>query len=127
MPLDRESILKADTRRGEMVAVPEWGGVVWVRSLSGTDRDLVEQAVHDARKGGQPDPLFSARVVALSAHDEGHRLFKLEDAPKLAEQDAGVLKRIADVALRLSGMDGGAAERAEGNSPPAPSASSTTA
>ncbi len=125
MPLDREDILQKDTRRGEMVAVPEWGGVVWVRALSGTDRDIVEQQVVEARKGGAADPLFSARIVALSAHDEGHRLFKAEDAQRLSEQDGGVLRRIADVALRLSGMDGGAQERAEGNSDPAPSASST--
>lgn len=122
MPIDRDSILAAQDRRGEAVSVPEWGGVVWAKSLSGTERDLLEQAVFAAKAEGQADPLFTARVVALGAHDEGGaKLFRPGDEAALAQKDAAALSRVAGAVLRLSGMDAGAKERAEKNSANAPS------
>ena len=37
--LDRASILGSDDREIERVPVPEWGGFVFVRNLSGAERD----------------------------------------------------------------------------------------
>jgi hypothetical protein len=40
--LTRDAILQAPDLQGEDVAVPEWGGTVRVRGLSGAQRDAYE-------------------------------------------------------------------------------------
>ena len=45
MYLTRDAILQATDLTFEDVAVPEWGGVVRVRGLTGTERDAFEASV----------------------------------------------------------------------------------
>ena len=40
--LNREAILAAEDLPRELVEVPEWGGAVYVRALTGAERDQFE-------------------------------------------------------------------------------------
>lgn len=119
MPLSREQILGADDRKVESVPVPEWGGDVLVRGLSGAERDAYEAGI--VVMGGDGNRHLNVanmrgRLVALCCVDEnGERLFSAEDATALGEKSAGALERVFDVARRLSGLtDGDVEELAEG-------------
>lgn len=128
----RDLILAADDIPSEDVPVPEWGVTVQVRGLSGADRDAYEARMAAARQsGGNLETAmrnFRSRFLVKCLYDpsSGERVFADDDANRLGKKAGAVVDRLFDVARRLSGMDDGAVEAAEGNSDAAPSGSSTT-
>jgi hypothetical protein len=120
--LTRDEILAALDHRTETVEVPEWGGSVLVRSLSGSDRDRLEGAGilwEKAPNGalaiaGYQTVGTRARLVAAAVVDEaGNLLFTPADVEALGAKDSAPLDRIADVATRISGMGPKANEEAK--------------
>lgn len=106
--LSRDEILKADDIKTEDVAVPEWGGAVRVRTLSGVERDEFEQTMLKAR-GPDTDANvrnIRARLVCASMIDEeGKQLFPaINDVERLGEKSAKALSRVYDAASKLSGL-----------------------
>lgn len=102
--LSADDILNADDLGTEDVDVPEWGGKVRVRGLTGTERDQFEaRFVEGKAKGFEA---FSARLVAACAVDEsGKRLFQGEAVTRrLGAKSAVAMARVSDVARRLSGF-----------------------
>jgi hypothetical protein len=105
--LSREAILAADDSNTELVEVPQWGGAVRVRSLSGRERDRIESRL--IGKNGKADPRglanFRAALVAATVVDEnGQQLFTEADVEALANKSAAALDVIATAATRLSGL-----------------------
>jgi hypothetical protein len=105
--LGREQILKADDVTTEEVAVPEWGGSVLVRGLTGRQRDEFEAALIE-RRGKRAVPNtdnIRAKLVARCCVDEaGQRLFTDADAGELGNRSGAALDRVYEVAARLSGI-----------------------
>lgn len=102
--LNRDAILQANDRPTEEVAVPEWGGSVLVRGISGAERDALEASVRGSN-GKMNMANVRARMCAMSLVDEaGARLFTDREAAALGEKSAAALDRVFDVALRLAGM-----------------------
>lgn len=121
--LSREAILKADDLPRRLVSVPEWGGEVFVRTLSGTERDAFEASFVKVKGRGrhrtqERDPTnYSAKLAALCVCDEqGKRLFSERDVAALAAKSSAALNRIVGEAMALNGMTEEAVEEAEGNS-----------
>ena len=55
MRLSRDDILKAADNEPEEVDVPEWGGSVLVRGMTGRERDAFEVSLmQPGRRGGGP-------------------------------------------------------------------------
>ena len=102
--LDRNSILKMDALPKEQLSVPEWGGDVWVRTLTGTERDSFEQSM--VQKKNKPNlNNVRARFAVLTICDEkGERLFTDNDAEALGKKSAAALDRVFEVAQRLNGF-----------------------
>ena len=89
------------------VNVPEWGGDVFVRVMSGTERDAFEAETY--RMNGKNVELnrvnFRARLLVRTLCDEsGALLYSAGDAAELGQQPADVLDRLASVASQLNGM-----------------------
>jgi len=102
--LTKDQILQADDIRKEQVEVPEWAGSVWVKTMSGKERDQLESSIIDT-SGERNMEHLRAKVVALSVVDEeGNRLFSFEDALELTKKSARALDRVFSVAQRLSGF-----------------------
>jgi hypothetical protein len=100
MALDRSTILAFSDLTTEVVDVPEWGGSVHVRTMTGSERDRFE-----AEHIKDPSKDFRARIVATTVCDEnGTRLFEPEDIPILGRKSCSALDRITDVAVRLNGF-----------------------
>ena len=79
--LTREQILQCDDLPKETVKVPEWGGEVQVRTMTGTDRDAFEASL--IGKEGRLENV-RARLVSLAVCDEsGNRLFGDADVAAL--------------------------------------------
>jgi hypothetical protein len=105
--LTREQILQANDLESRDVAVPEWGGTLRVRVLTGTERDAVEASTLQGKGKSQSVNLsnFRAKLCARAIVDEqGKRLFSDEDIAALGKKSAGALSRVYNVAAELSGI-----------------------
>lgn len=105
--LTKNAILSQSDREIELVEVPEWGGVVFVRSLSGEERDQFEASIIERNGRDVRTNLrnLRARLVVLAACDEsGNPIFSPGDADALGAKSAAALDRIFSVAQRLSGL-----------------------
>lgn len=127
--LSKAAIFGADDRRYEDVPVPEWGGAVRLRSLTGSERDAYEASIEKQVGGKTVRDVrnFRARLVVLSAIDEeGRPLFERNDVVALSNRSAAALDRLFEVACRLSGISENDVEELEGNSEPALSGPATS-
>ncbi len=127
--LTRDAILEAPDLSFEDVAVPEWGGVVRVRGLTGAERDAFEASVVE-RKGRETRMNMAnlrARLAALAMVDaEGKRLFNDADVAALGKKSGAALHRVFEVAQRLSGITEADISELEKNSDSGQSEGSTS-
>lgn len=117
--LGRDAILAAQDITSETVEVPEWGGAVIVKGMSGEQRDAFEASVVHERGGKAEVDMrnLRAKFVARCVVDEkGARLFADEDVPALARKSGAVLDRLFEVGQRLAGMRPADVEALAGNS-----------
>src|SRR5688572_23855812 len=105
--LGREQILATDDLPVEDVSVPEWGGEVRLRGLTGAELDEYQASlVIQTAGGGQKANLrnATAKLVARCAIDaDGSPLFEAKDLLKLSSKSAVALSRLSAVAQRLNG------------------------
>ena len=128
--LGRDAILAAKSLRTEEVKVPEWGGTVLVRELSGRERDEWEASLAVMRgKTMVPDVAnIRAKLAARTiVGDDGEPVFTQNDAAALGELSAAALDRVFDVASRLSGLNPEDVEAMTKNSGAAPGGGSSSA
>lgn len=114
--LGREAILGAVDLPTVDVEVPEWGGTVRVRMLTGTERDAFEAGtvIRQGKKVEANLVNIRARLVALCVVDEnGLRLFTEADAEKLGQKSGAALGRVFEAAQKINGLTEGAAAAAE--------------
>lgn len=107
MYLTREQILGAEDLETEVVDVPEWGGQVLVRGMTGTERDAFEASIVEMRgKQSRVDMRnIRAKLVAKSIVDEeGKLLFSDADVRALGQKSASALDRVFTAAQRVSGI-----------------------
>lgn len=111
--LSAEAILGADDLEAEDVAVPEWGGTVRVRGLSGTERDKLEARY----SGDKPRDNFRAALAAAALVDaDDKRMFRSEaEVKRLGDRSSAALERVCNVAMRLSGLSDDDVAELEGN------------
>jgi hypothetical protein len=92
----------------EEVEVPEWGGYVVVKALTGHDRDAFEAAM--VRNGGtkkQRLDIIDTRaslVQKTCVEPDGTLTFTPVDIAMLTKKSAAALQRVFLVAQRLSGL-----------------------
>lgn len=106
--LSREEILSKHDMMVQDVEVPEWGGTVRVRSLTGEERDNFEKSLI-LQVGNQMKPNLRnirAKLVALSVVDKetGKPLFSEGDLLALSGKNAAALNRVYEAAEKLSGL-----------------------
>jgi len=127
--LGRDAILAAQDIQQEVLPVPEWGGDVIVRALSGTQRDAFEAGVVEQRGKDTKMNLVNirARLVALSVvGEDGKPLFSARDIPALGKKSARALQRGWDKARELSGLSDDDVEELAKNSEDGQSDGSTS-
>lgn len=105
--ISREVILAAAGKKAPVaVAVPEWGGEVFLRVMTARERDAYEAEMCGQGGAGKINyDNFRARLVARCLCDEsGTRLFSDADIPALGESSAPVIRLLFDEAQRINGM-----------------------
>lgn len=96
--LSIDAIKSATDCKMEKVAVPEWGGDIYLKTVSGTDRDMFEDGYEQMRM-----KKFRARFLVLSICDEsGKRIFSDDQVDVLSEKSSVVLNRLFEKAWALN-------------------------
>ena len=123
MALSKAKILAAnDVKLSAAIPVPEWGGEVFVRTISGTERDKFEEAYSE-----QKMKAFRVRFLVITLADEaGERLFADGDIDALGGKSSVVINRLFDKAWEHNAFTDSAVETLGNDSPTAPSESSTS-
>ena len=114
-PLSRDDILGAQDIVTEEVDVPEWGGIVLVRGMTGTQRDAFEASLIQQPTGNRAQRRskqaetnlvnIRGKLCAWCIVDQaGERAFDDDYAAALGSKSATALSKVFDVAMRLSGM-----------------------
>ncbi len=122
MSATKESILSCKALGG-LIQVPEWGGEVYVRVMSGTERDAYEDETY--RLNGRDVSLnrrnLRARLLVKCIADEaGNRVFSDAEADALGATPAPQLDRVYSFAAKLNGLSAKDEEDLAGNSDGAP-------
>lgn len=112
--LTKEQILAADDRHVISIDCPEWGGVVFVRPLSGEARDELEERFSNS------ESMIGIRawIAAAGLCDEsGESMgFSPREVDQLASKSASTLDKIAAKVQAISGMTKADVEELEKNS-----------
>tara|TARA_R110000868_G_scaffold6825_1_gene37900 strand:+ start:1767 stop:2111 length:345 start_codon:yes stop_codon:yes gene_type:complete len=91
-------------------------GVVHLRGLSGSERDLWEQHVYSERDAKKGVKNIRASLVVRSLTDEaGVRMFKDSEIDQVGSMPAGVIDSLYEHCQRLSGLGAKDAEEIEKN------------
>lgn len=118
MALGRDDILAVEDTATKLIDIPAWGndGIpaqVYIRSVSGRERDDLEQVARGKNKNLDN---FRARCASLFLSNEhGTALFNSGDIPLLGKKCAAALDAILTEGLKFNEMDDEAADRAEKN------------
>lgn len=116
--LSRDTIQSAKDISIEFVKVPEWSddpeAGVFVKGLTGTERDSFEMAMIEQRQKGKRTREVNlrnlrAKLIVRTAVDSddtetAKHIFTLLDVDWLGKKSAAALQRVYDVAQRLSGL-----------------------
>ena len=109
--LTRDQILQAARNakiERDEISIPELGGKVFVRGMSGKERDEFEEGlrIRKGKRSGQTDLRnFRARLaVKIIVDGEGQRILTDDDAAIFGQMPAGVLDRIISRCTELSGL-----------------------
>ena|SRR5215471_5103069 len=127
--LGRDAILKATDLPTEDIEVPEWGGTVRIRGLTGEGRDEYEASTFVIRDGqAYPDTANTrAKLCARCIVDEaGEPLFTQQDVHALGQLSGRALNLVWERCLALSGLSNEDVADLAGNSDAAPSGGSTS-
>lgn len=96
-----EEILNRDDFTFEELEVPEWGGTIRIRSLSGNERTKITNMVQKRKDG---DGMFEQVVIFAAVDENGKRIFRDDHLSALKEKSATVSQRIGQKVLELSGF-----------------------
>ncbi|HOX22843.1 MAG TPA: hypothetical protein PLL10_05215, partial [Elusimicrobiales bacterium] len=107
MLLNKEQIKSVSDLETQDIEVPEWGGVVRLKSLTGAERDRFEASMVQGQGRNTTVNMqnLRAKLVAQSAiGEDGKPLFTEEDVKWLGEKSAKALNRLFNAAQTLSGL-----------------------
>lgn len=115
--LTREDILAAQDIKYESVDVPEWGGTVRIKTLSGVERAVFDDFSYENRQAkGQLSNAMVLLCTLSVVGEDGKPLFAEKDIAVLKEKSSAPIQRIWSAALKLNRMRKEDLEGTEGNS-----------
>jgi hypothetical protein len=102
--LSKEQILNANDLPCEFVPVPEWGGDVKVKTMTGLERDAFEVSIFTEDKKKDLRNIRAKLCAYTAVDDSGKLLFSESDIDALGRKSSLALNRVYEVAARLNGI-----------------------
>jgi len=114
--LGKKDILDADDKYVEPLEIPEWGGSVYIRRVSGRERDRFEEMVTDDKQKVTIKNFRAKFAVMVLCDEKGIPLFEYKDAPLLGSKFGGALDKVLEAGRRVNGISEQDVEKMVGNS-----------
>jgi hypothetical protein len=118
--LTAQDILAVQDIKVVPVDVPEWGGRVYVRSMSGTTRERYVESIREIKGKGKKQEIkillieSGAKLAQQTMCDkDGNLLFTPQQVRELGEKSSAALQRVIDKAAELNGLSDDAEEDAK--------------
>jgi hypothetical protein len=102
--LTRDQIIAAADAKSEVVNVPEWGGDVHVKVMTGTERDAWEASILDADDKVSKKQFRAKLLVQTLVDEQGKRLFTEADLDALSAKNANAITRLYEKASKLNAL-----------------------
>ena len=122
--LNRDDIKVVQDKKIVAVEVPEWGGQVFVRNLTGKERDALEGRAINGLDANNFQNIRASMVSQATCDEAGNQVFLPEDVEWLGGKSAIALDRVFSQIQKLSGLRKEDIEELKGNSVAAPSSAS---
>lgn len=101
--LTAKDILKCnDTADLRRVDVPEWGGEVYVKVMSGAERDKWELSTTELLKNPSAANIRASLCLITICDDKGKRLFDDAQLIELGKKSSIVLERIFNISREIN-------------------------
>jgi hypothetical protein len=120
MSLNKQDIFSRKPQLTEL-AVPEWGGSVWVRPITVEEQGKLGDLTRkygDASRTVQFRECTIPLILWTVLDPDGIPLFTKDDVPALMNSPAAPILRIQDFVLKFSGLTEESRKELEKNSPP---------
>lgn len=122
--LTRDNILEVKDLETAVVSVPEWGGDVRVRLLTGTERHTLYAKANESGKFDMA--VFSALLVTMTLVDDaGVRLFADDEVGIIAGKSSKAVEKVFAKSEELNQLSARAVDEAVKNSEPTQNAASS--
>lgn len=114
----RDDILALEDLPRQPVDVPEWGTTVYVRAMTGSERDKYEASLIDKKDLPMHERMLNMRstlVVLCTVDEDGERVFNDNDTELVGAKSANALDRIVQTAQELNVLADAQVEEIAGN------------
>jgi hypothetical protein len=101
--LTRDQILGAPEPELKPIPVPEWGGEVYIKVMSGTERDRWEILAFTDGKVNR-DNFRATLLVKTLCDDKGNPIFTDVDVAALSAKPSPALVRLAKTAMKVNAL-----------------------
>lgn len=105
--LSQKDILDVEDLETQTIDIPEWGGVVRLKTMTGSERDSYEASLFNGDGKKQKMDLRNVRaklVGRVLIDDNGVRLFSDSQIAILGNKSAAALDKIFAVAQKMNGF-----------------------
>ena len=117
--LNKEQILAANDLDTVTVEVPEWGGSVLVKMMTGKERDAFEASLFSGKGKSRKQDLRNVRAK-LACHvlvdENGNKLFNPKEIEILGDKSSSALDKIFEIAQEHNKISEEDLEEMAGNS-----------
>lgn len=102
--LSRDELLAIADGCPIAVEVPEWQTTVFVRRLSGIEREVLTNEYERAKDSGSNMKSIATLVAMATCDESGKQVFQLADVPDLLTKSASALMAIFAKAAQHNGL-----------------------
>jgi len=117
MALNKDQILQAIDAKTIEFDIPEWGGSILLRGMTGKARNDYEHWAAQQTQQKVPDyrGIRERLIISCAVDDNGKPLFTQDDIESLAEKNADIIDRLHSKCQEICGMAADSVEVAEKN------------
>jgi hypothetical protein len=114
--LNKDTFFAAEDLKHEDVEVPQLGGAVRIRVMTGSARDAFNEYIQSFGDEKRPASAINAALLVQTCIDEsGAPMFAMDEIDMLRDKSAAALDVLALAAMRINGLGVTAADDAAKN------------
>ena len=104
MALTKDQIFNASDHQIKTLNIPEWGGDICLKTMTGFQRDKYESEILKCQKNNSFVNMRVKLAIYTVCDEDGNLLFEEKDINLLTKKSASALDKIFDEATKMNGI-----------------------